>query len=120
MTKLRSIEIHFNDGVELPDGFERALDGLLEMVCAKYQRDHPDRVMWPAGSGQRPTRWEQGVPVDFDESGYFVDVYSREDLHGTNPHNPERERLRQEAADARRASKNSIPARHSPQSQQIR
>ncbi|KQP36099.1 hypothetical protein [Pseudorhodoferax sp. Leaf274] len=103
--KLRSIEIHFSAAVELPDGFERALDGLLHMVCEKFQRDHPDLVMWPAGSGQRPIRWDQGVPVDFDETGHYVEVYAREDLHGSNPHNPERVRLQEAVAESRRAAR---------------
>ena len=85
--KITSIEISFGAAVTLPDGWERALDGLIGMVCEQYQRENPTRVMWPAGAGSKP-RWSQrdaaflGVaaasdaPADgdptFDDSVYFL------------------------------------------------
>lgn len=118
--KITSIEICFDAAVTLPDGFERALDGLIGMVCEQYQRENPTRVMWPAGSGGKP-QWSQadaaflgattgaGAPASgeptFDASVYFVDCAEREDYYGNNPHNPDRDAIRAEIAAKRRAAK---------------
>lgn len=107
--KITRIEISFGAAVALPDGWERALDGLIGMVCEQYQRENPTRVMWPAGAGSKP-QWSQAdaaflgvaatsdAPADgeptFDDSVYFVDCAEREDYHGSNRHNPEREAIR--------------------------
>ena len=115
--KITRIEISFGAAVTLPDGWERALDGLIGMVCEQYQRENPTRVMWPAGAGSKP-QWSQadaaflgvapaqGAPADgeptFDDSVYFVDCAEREDYHGNNPHNPEREAIRTRIAAERR------------------
>lgn len=112
MSKVQRIEISFPVPVNLPDGWERALDSLLGMVCEQYQRENPGRVMWPAGCGSKPSWSKQdaaflGIQADrnapdsgepsFDDSVYFIEVAEREDYHGNNPHNPDRERLREEA-----------------------
>lgn len=118
--KITSIEISFGAAVTLPDGWERALDGLIGMVCEQYQRENPTRVMWPAGAGSKP-RWSQrdaaflGVaaasdaPADgdptFDDSVYFVDCAEREDYHGSNRHNPQRDALRAQVDAQRRAAR---------------
>jgi hypothetical protein len=84
------------------------------MVCEQYQREHPDRVMWPAGCGSKP-RWSQadaaflgkatnaaaphGGEPTFDHSVFTIDCEEREDYHGNNYHNPKRTELR-EAAEA--------------------
>lgn len=90
--KINAIEIRFPVDVEPPEGFFRALDGLLDMVCKKYQAENPDRVMWPAGSGCKPLFNPYTVsddePLRFDESIYFIECCEREDYHGNNPHNP--------------------------------
>ena len=95
--KTQSIQIVFPVEVELPEGFTRALDGLIDMVCKKYQAENPDRVMWPAGSGSKPLfNWMtvgDDEPLPFDDSVYFVEVAEREDYHGHNPHNPKAEEL---------------------------
>ena len=111
------IEITFPCAVELPEGFERALDGLVNMVCEKYEREHPTEVMWCAGHGSKPTFSQRdaaflGEPTDanapetgeptFDDSVFQISVACREDYGGQNPHNPERARLQAEAAEARR------------------
>ncbi len=103
--KLRTIQITFSDGVDLPDGWERALDGLIGMVCAQYQRDNPSMTMWPAESGSMPTKYDQGAPVEFDDSGYVVHCHARKDYHGSNPYNPDGPRLKAEARAARKAAK---------------
>ena len=52
--KIRKIEIEFPLLVELPPGFEQALDRLVDTVCKKYEQENPTRVMWPAGHGSKP------------------------------------------------------------------
>ena len=52
--KIRKIEIEFPLLVELPPGFEQALDRLVDTVCKKYEQENPMRVMWPAGHGNKP------------------------------------------------------------------
>lgn len=117
--KVQKIEISFPCLVNLPDGFERTLDALVGMVCAQYQRENPFRVMWPAGHGSKvswsksdaaflgkeaaPNAKDSGEP-DYDDSIYAIDVSEREDLHGSNPHNPDAERLQRKCAGQRRKS----------------
>ena len=71
------IEINFPVGVELPDGFERELDALVDKACKHYERAHPDRVMWPAGHGSK-ILWREPEEPDFDRSVYEVSVSERE------------------------------------------
>ena len=125
--KIQRVEINFGAAVNLPDGWERALDGLVDMVCQQYKRENPTRTMWPAGHGCKP-QWskadaaflgasaEAGAPDSgeptWDDTVYCIDVTEREDYHGDNPMNPDRERLRKEAhenAKARRAIKRNWP-----------
>lgn len=95
---IRSIEIIFPTLVELPDGFEQALNTLVNMVCLQYQRKHPDQVMWPAGHGAKllrdPASLSDDEPIPLDESIYCIDVSCREDYYGENPNNPKRAELR--------------------------
>lgn len=77
MSKLRAIEITFPVEVELPPGFERVLDALVDMVCEKYEAEHPDRTMWPAGIGGKPI-WRESEEPDFDMSVLAIDVAERE------------------------------------------
>lgn len=121
--KVRTIEIQFPCEVDTPEGWERALDALLDMVCKQYQKDHPFDVMWPSGYGSKPT-WskadaaflgkdvnpnapESGEPT-WDDSVYQISMAAREDYYGDNPHNPNRDKLKAEQRardDIRRASK---------------
>lgn len=105
--KIIRVEICFGAAVNLPDSWERALDGLVSMVCAQYQREHPDRVMWPCEMGYAPTRafFEGGDGPMFDDTTYVIGCHEREDLHGSNPHNPDREALQKAASEARKATK---------------
>lgn len=106
MKKISRIEISFQVEVALPDGFDRALEALVYMVCDQYQREHPTEVMWPAGHGSKmlsnPYMLGDDEPMEFDDSVYAIDVYCREDYYGENRHNPEQDRLRQEAIAARK------------------
>ena len=104
MNKITSIEITFPVPVELPDGWERALDALVGIVCGFYEREHPDRVMWPAGCGAKP-EWHEPDEPTFDTSVFSIQVSEREDYYGNNEYNPDGERLRRERAEQRKAAK---------------
>ena len=104
MSKIRGIEICFPEPVELPDGWEKTLDSLIGMVCDKYERENPERVMWPAGHGCKPL-WDEPNEPKFDETIYQVEVAEREDLWGNNPHNPNADALKEKARDIRKAKK---------------
>lgn len=108
--KVSKIEIVFDVPVEPPEGFYRALDGLINMICMKYQSENPDRVMWPAGSGSKPLfnpyMVSDDEPLPFDNSIYFLECTEREDYHGNNPHNPRKVEL-QEAVETRRRQRKS-------------
>ena len=52
--KIQKIEIEFPLPVELPPGFTSALSEFINLVCEKYEAEHPTRVMWPAGHGAKP------------------------------------------------------------------
>lgn len=77
MSKLFKVEISFPVGVDLPPGWDRALDALIGMVCEAYEEQHPDRVMWPAGQGSKPL-WREPMEPEFDDSVYFIEVAERE------------------------------------------
>lgn len=77
MSKVVKIEISFPVAVDLPPGWERALDGLVDMVCEKYEEEHPDRVMWPAGHGGKML-WREPEEPDVDMSVFAIDVAERE------------------------------------------
>ena len=71
------IEIQFPVGVDFPPGFERALDGLVSMICDKYVIEHPGRTMWTAGFGAKPIWREPKEPL-FDDSIYHIEVCEQE------------------------------------------
>jgi hypothetical protein len=77
MSKIQHIEVSFPVPVDLPPGFERALDALIGMVTEAYEAQHPDRTMWPSGSGAKPL-WREPEEPDFDHSTYFIHVAERE------------------------------------------
>lgn len=82
--KLQSIEVTFPVPVELPDKWEQRLDQLVGEVCSLYEQQHPDRVMWPCGSGQKITYMpmtredEMTRGLEFDDTTYAIDVHERE------------------------------------------
>ena len=120
MSKLQGIEISFPVPVSIPDGFERALEALVEMVCKQYERENPTQVMWTAGFGSKP-RWSKadaaflGVATDgdapesgepeWDDSVFTISCSEREDFYGANPHNPDCDRLQAELRAVRAARK---------------
>ncbi len=87
----------FTEPVALPDGLLHALDLVTGIACEAWERENPTMVMWPAGHGCKPTRYDMGAPVEFDDDCYVIECYAREDYHGRNPLNPDGERLRAEA-----------------------
>jgi hypothetical protein len=73
------IEINFPVPVEFPDGWEQTLDTLVNMICEKYENEHPERTMWPAGHGSKMlTNPYYTDDLKFDESVYSIDVAERE------------------------------------------
>lgn len=108
MSKVSKIEISFPIPVDFPPGFEQALDALVGMVCKRWECENPTMVMWPAGCGSKITRMPLMAGderMEFDDSVYAIECCAREDYGGQNSHNPERERLRAEAAAERAARK---------------
>ena len=77
MSKIIRIEINFPVPVELPPGFDRALDGLTFLITEKYKLDNPDRTMWPAGQGGK-IMWNEPSEPDVDIRVYSIDVAERE------------------------------------------
>lgn len=93
MNKIRQIEISFPVPVELPLGFDRVVDALVNMVCKYYEQENPTRVMWPAGHGSKPNFSQvdalvlgkdvnpnapkTGEPT-WDDDVYHIDVAERE------------------------------------------
>ena len=108
MSKVTKIEITFPAPVDFPPGFEQALDALIGMVCKQWERENPTMIMWPAGCGSKITHMPIAAGderMEFDDSVYAIDCSAREDYGGQNPNNPDRERLRAEAAAARNAAR---------------
>ena len=83
--------------VDLPEGLGHALDLVTGIACDAWERENPTMVMWPAEYGCKPTRYDQGAPVEFDDAVYVIGCYAREDYYGRNPLNPDGPRLRAEA-----------------------
>lgn len=73
------IEIDFPLAVEFPPGFENKLIELISSVTRYYEREHPDRVMWAAGMGDRPSgMWSDNLT--FDSTIYSIEVAERENF----------------------------------------
>lgn len=83
--------------IEFPGDLLHAIDMLAGVACTLWERENHTMVMWPAGHGCKPTRYDMGAPVEFDDDCYVIECYAREDLHGRNPLNPDGPRLRAEA-----------------------
>mgnify|MGYP001558516749 CR=1 FL=1 len=75
--KRRRIEIDFPVKVEFPPGFLKTLVALIDMICEKYEEEHPNRLMWPAGMGDKPI-WQEPLEPTFDSSILYIEVYERE------------------------------------------
>ena len=75
--KIEKIEIEFPFPVKLPKGFDQTLSALINMVCEKYQEDHPGRRMWPAGHGAKPL-WREPEEPEFDNNIFHISIAERE------------------------------------------
>lgn len=74
--KIQKIEVEFPVAVELPLGFDRLFDAVIDLVCEKYEAQNPTRVMWPAGHGSKPI-WREPEEPEFDDSILHISVSER-------------------------------------------
>jgi hypothetical protein len=85
--KISSIQVSFPVPVDVPDEDYRELMNLISRICKRYERQHPDRVMWPAGIGGLPVfipmtaEEEKERGPEFDMSVLSVDCSEREKYH---------------------------------------
>lgn len=100
MKKVSTIEIVFDQPIEVPEVFESVMDALIRNICKEYEKLNPTRIMWPSGGGCKPI-WNEPHEPTWDESVLQISVSEREDYHGRNRANPDGERLRAEAEAAR-------------------
>jgi hypothetical protein len=94
------VEIDFPKTVPLPKDWEYKLHLLVDEVCEKYEKENPDRVMWPAGYGSKvnwskmdaaflgrtpaPDAPDSGEPTHDDDT-YEISVSERERYPDTEP-----------------------------------
>lgn len=84
--KTSAIEITFAAPVNLSAEYQQRLVELIDEICNEYERDNPDRVMWPAGVGQKmltnPFMVDDDHPMQFDETTFSVECFERELFEG--------------------------------------
>lgn len=73
---IRKIEINFPIEIELPPGWDQALDGLVTILCKSYEMQHPAQCMWAAGYGSKLI-WNEPHEPTFDHSIYTIEVVER-------------------------------------------
>lgn len=87
-----AIEITFDAPVHLTTEHMQRLDALLGDICSVYEVHHPDRVMWPAGTGYKmltnPFMVDDDHPMQFDEGTYAVECFERERFEGERQARP--------------------------------
>ena len=74
---IRAIEITFPVDMDMADDFEGKLLDLIDAECKRYEKEHPDRVMWPAGYGAK-ILWREPEEPDYNESVLSITVSERE------------------------------------------
>jgi|SRR6185369_1535772 len=81
------IEINFPVKVAFPDQYFQSLVELVSKLCDDWQKNHPGRVMWPAGMGYKITQMPitqqddiDGVPMKFADDTIAIDCYERADF----------------------------------------
>lgn len=76
-----SIEVQFGAPVRLSSNHQQRLVSLISEICDAYEQENPDRVMWPAGIGDKPmSNWlavEDGE-MEFDGSVFQIECCERE------------------------------------------
>ncbi len=87
-----AIEVIFDAPVHLSSEHQSKLIDLLDEICAGYEANHTDRVMWAAGIGQKmltnPFMVDDEHPMRFDESVFFVECCERERYEGERAMTP--------------------------------
>lgn len=81
MKGIRCIQISFPEPVEITDEEARVLNEIALRACKRYEKAHPDRVMWPAGVGSMPLNiWtaSDDEPIEFDDATFVIDCSERE------------------------------------------
>ncbi len=80
MTGIVVINVTFPLPVEMPEAAHRALHDAVEIMCAAYERAHPDRVMWAAGEGGTPPPgfFFDEPKGEWDMSALNIEVAERE------------------------------------------
>lgn len=79
-----AIEITFPVAVNVTGKMQQRLVELIGQICDEYEAQHPDRVMWPAGIGCKPTfipmtpEEEVTRGMEFDESVFSIECCERE------------------------------------------
>jgi hypothetical protein len=86
---IRAIEIGFAEPVELTQKDQEALVEIAGKMCERYERANPERVMWPAGVGQKmltnPFMASDDEPLAFDETVFQIDCAERESYDDPAP-----------------------------------
>lgn len=86
---VQAIEISFGAPIAFDGDRQRRLLDLLDEFCAAYEAEHPDRVMWTAGVGQKmltnPFMVDDEHPMEFDDSVFSVECFERERFEGDRP-----------------------------------
>lgn len=80
---ISKIEIVFPVPVDIQEGWRQKLNSLVKEICDKYKQEHSGRVMWPFGTGYKPTyipmtaEDEKHRGMEFDESVWQIEVAER-------------------------------------------
>lgn len=86
---IQRISVSFPFGVEMSKAAHRALHDAVDLMCADYEKAHPDRVMWAAGEGGTPPPgfFFDEPKGDWDMSVLNIEVAEREryDTDRTTP-----------------------------------
>jgi hypothetical protein len=90
MPKLLKLEINFPVEMEVTREHLQLLEEIACKVCALYETQHPGRIAWAFGQGQKmlihPMAIEDDKPIPFDESTFEIQVAEREAYPGERNH----------------------------------
>jgi hypothetical protein len=71
------IEINFPCDIEPSDEWYRRLDTLMTELTDEYELEHPGRIMWVSGYGDK-ILWREPEEPEFDKSIYEITITERE------------------------------------------
>lgn len=86
MAKIQGIEVSFGAPVELERDLEEALQDIIDEICRRYKKAHPDRVMWLSGYGQKITfmpmtpEEEKERGMEFDDRVLSMECHERQNF----------------------------------------